>query len=81
MTDHDEHLAAIRAKLNPEPPPYPDLRGRVRELEDQLATSEHRCRAREFENSSLYRRIERLERELHDAKSEGGRHRAGIGSC
>ena len=66
-----ETLASLRATLIKEPPPYPDLRGKVIELQDEIDRLLHRVKAREFENSSLYRRIERLEEELQASCMEG----------
>jgi len=77
MTDHDETLARIEARLNPELPPWPDQREENTRLQSANESLHHRLKAREFENSSLYRRIGELEEELRDAKSEVGRDKPG----
>jgi hypothetical protein len=57
MMDGDEQLAAIRARLNPEPPPWPDQREEVIALNEEIARLRHRLMCREFENSGLYAKL------------------------
>lgn len=79
--DSEEQLAAIRARLIPEPPPYPDLRTDLAAAQDEIDRLNHRVKSREFENSSLYRRIERLETELQAERMKGAATNAEFSSC
>jgi hypothetical protein len=76
----DKQLEGMRKVLMGRREPYPDpfVQMRIDQLEYELDVTLHRLKACQFENSSLYRRVERLEQELQRGTDEGDRNQCGV---
>ena len=74
MMDTEEHLASLRAGLNREPPPYPDLREELQDTQTELAHWKHKAMSLSAEVTSRNAANIALNEELRDEREGGGNH-------